>query len=180
MFNRDYGQGPYVMETVRPIEIPVIAQVKRRLAEGQFAEAITLAYHTAVLDLQRGYRYSFPAHWTHLDVLQWARRNNLGIVADCLAKLYHLYEPVRYGRPADVQRSDVISPLTSLYAQSPLWRLYAPNHYPGPYGYGGGQGGGYGNGYGHGYGPAGGNGSTGGYGYGGRGGYGEERGLPPP
>ncbi|MDE1820184.1 MAG: hypothetical protein KGJ23_07425 [Euryarchaeota archaeon] len=156
-----------MMETVRPIEIPVIAQVKRRLAEGQFAEAVTLAYHTAVLDLQRAYRTQFPAHWTHLDVVQWTRRNNLGIVADCISKLYQSYEPVRYGRASDVQRADIVSPLTSLYAQSPLWRLYAPSSVAG-YGYGNG----YGNGGGGAYANA--------LGYSGYGRYGEERSLPPP
>ncbi len=150
-----------MMETVRSIEIPVISRVKQRLAEGHFPEAVTLAYHTAVLDLQRAYRTQFPAHWTHLDVLQWARRNNLGIVADCLSKLYHMYEPVRYGRPQDVVRSDVVSPLTTLYAQSPLWRLYSMSTAD-PYGGRGGDGGW--------------NGYSGGSGYGGMGGGGGGRG----
>lgn len=147
------------METVRTIEIPVITQVKRRVQEGHLAEAATLAYQTAVVDLQRAYQFRFPPHWTHLDVLQWARRHNLGIVADCIAKLYRLYEPVRYGRASDLVEGDVISPLTSLYAQSALWRLYAVGSWRGP---GGGAGSAYGSALGY---PSGGGG-------------GEERALP--
>jgi hypothetical protein len=148
LFRRDYTDSPYVMETVRPIEVPVIALVKRHLSEGHFTEAITLAFQTVLVDLQRAYRFPFPAHWTHRDVLQWAARNNLGLVPELLQKLYRMYEPVRYGTPGDIRRGDVLSPLTSLYAQSPLWRLYS-----GPYfrsGYGGAYGGGYGGGYGEG------------------------------
>lgn len=136
MFRRDYAEPGYVLETVRPLEVPVIAQVKHLLAEDHYVQAVTLAYQTALVDLQRTYRFQIPAHWTHKDVLQWAARSNLGLVSDLLARLYRLYEAVRYGTSADIVRGDVLGPLTSLYAQTPLWRAYPFRGYDRGLGYG--------------------------------------------
>jgi hypothetical protein len=119
-----YG-SPYVRDRVRRIDIPVISQVRNLLATDRYNEAVTLAFQTAVLDLQRAYQQSFPPHWTHLDVLQWARRNGLGPAAEFLARLYELYEPLRYGRKSEVVRGEVLGPLQALYAQSLMWRLYS-------------------------------------------------------
>lgn len=138
MFRRDGGSQPYVMETVRRIEIPVISQVKNLLAADRYSEAVTLAFQTSVLDLQRAYQQAFPPHWTHKDVLQWTARSNLGLVTELLGRLYRLYEPVRYGQAGDIEKGDVLSPLQSLYAQSALWRLYSTSalqaSYAGRYG----------------------------------------------
>lgn len=125
MYRRDALPSPYGYDAVRRVEIPVIAQVRNLIATDRYAEAVTLAFQTSVLDLQRAYQQSFPAHWTHLDVLQWARRNNLGPVADYLGRLYELYEPLRYAPRREVPHGEVLVPLQALYAQSQLWRLYA-------------------------------------------------------
>jgi metal-sulfur cluster biosynthetic enzyme len=121
----DNGDHVYV-ETVRPVEIPVITTVKQCLVRGVYGEAVRYGYQAAMYDLQRAYRTVFPPTWTNKDILEKGFRGRKGYLPQLFAQLYELYEPVRFGPPSEwkMHYGDVVGILQSIYADEALWRLY--------------------------------------------------------
>ena len=115
---------PIVLETRRPVEIPVITETKRRWVVGDRVGAVRYAYEGALADVQRAFGTEFPAHWTHEDILERGVSPEMGSVPDFLVQLLRLYEPVRYGAsgtPSDQSPEPI---LQSIYAHPRMWGLY--------------------------------------------------------
>ncbi|MCI4364532.1 MAG: hypothetical protein L3K10_00485 [Thermoplasmata archaeon] len=106
------------------VEIPVLAEVATTLSKGDFAGAVSHAYHRVILDLQRAYGLSLPAQWTHREFLRKYLRRDMGPLPALVGRFYGLYEPVRYGTEADWVRSDLQELLAQIYTEPPLRGLY--------------------------------------------------------
>jgi hypothetical protein len=113
-----------VLETRRPVEVPVITEAKRRWVTGDRTGAIRYAYESSLADVERAFSTTFPPDWTHEDILERGTSSEMGSVPDFLVQLLRLYEPVRYGR---VEKEPSRSPeplLQSIYAHPRMWGLY--------------------------------------------------------
>jgi len=66
-----------VVEKIRPVEVPVLTETKRRLGRGEVAQALRYAYPQVVADLERAYGMMRAAARArdHLDA--WALRAQL-------------------------------------------------------------------------------------------------------
>jgi hypothetical protein len=113
-----------VLETRRPVEVPVITETKRLWVNGERPAAVRYAYEAALADVERAFDVRFPADWTHEDILERGTSPEMGSVPDFLVQLLRLYEPIRYGaNGADANRSP--EPLLqSIYAHPKMWGLY--------------------------------------------------------
>ena len=56
---------PSVLEQVEPVEIPLMTEVKRRLAESDFRGAILEAYPAVIADFSKAFSLPFPPGMTH-------------------------------------------------------------------------------------------------------------------
>ncbi|HZY71224.1 MAG TPA: hypothetical protein VFF67_09650 [Thermoplasmata archaeon] len=120
-------------EVVRPLEVPVVTETKRLMGLGQVEEAVRYAYTHAVADARRALDWDAPAHATHREVILSKAAAQPPNFATHLARLYALYEPIRYGERVSKLREDPVDLLRSLYSYTPMWRLYAlPPDAPGP------------------------------------------------
>jgi hypothetical protein len=126
--------GPEIVEQVEPVEIPVITEVKRQLAQSDFRAAILHAYPVVASDLARAYSLPFPHGMTHEEFLRSSRTKKTGHLPEFLQRLYRLYAPIRYGPPgAPESPASLTELLKSIYGQPPMWRLYlAPRDLPPP------------------------------------------------
>jgi hypothetical protein len=105
--------------------IPLLVDTERKLGQGQYGPAVLAAYHRVVLDLQKAYGLRLPAQWTHREFLSTYLRPDMGILTDRVARLYRIYEPIRYGREADWVRGDLLELLRQIYSEPPLKDLYS-------------------------------------------------------
>jgi hypothetical protein len=113
-----------VLETRRPVEVPVITETKRRWEVGDRAGAVRFAYESALADVERAFGIHFPPDWTHEDILERGTSPEMGSVPDFLVQLLRLYEPVRYG-PAGTEPARSPEPLLqSIYGHPRMWGLY--------------------------------------------------------
>lgn len=115
-------------ERLRPIELPILTETKRRIYGGDVAGALRYAYPLVLEDLQRAYGVEFPPEWTHEEILRTGLPPGAGPIGDFLPRLYRLYGRARYGRGAPIPERDgleAIELLRSIYAFAPMWRLYA-------------------------------------------------------
>lgn len=113
-----------VLETRRPVEVPVITETKRRWVVGDRTGAICYAYEAALVDVQRAFGIEFPPDWTHEDILERGTSAAMGSVPDFLVQLLRLYEPVRYGHAAAEPSRSPEPLLQSIYAHPRMWGLY--------------------------------------------------------
>ncbi|MCI4360402.1 MAG: DUF4129 domain-containing protein [Thermoplasmata archaeon] len=115
---------PRILETRRPVEVPVITETKRLWSIGERPSAIRFAYAGALTDVQRAFGIEFPPDWTHEDILERGVSREMGSVPDFLVQLLRLYEPVRYG-PGTAPPGQSPEPiLLSIYAHPKMWGLY--------------------------------------------------------
>ncbi|MCI4349149.1 MAG: hypothetical protein L3J93_02880 [Thermoplasmata archaeon] len=123
---------PEIVEQVEPVEIPVITEVKRQLAQSDFRSAILHAYPVVANDLSRAFAIPFPHGTTHEEFLRASRTKKTGHLPEFLQRLYRLYAPIRYGPPgAPESPASLTELLKSIYAQPPMWRLHlAPREAP--------------------------------------------------
>jgi hypothetical protein len=113
-----------VLETRRPVEVPVITETKRLWVLGDRPAAVRYAYESSLADVERAFQVHFPADWTHEDILERGTSPEMGSVPDFLVQLLRLYEPIRYGG-TDVQPGRSPEPLLqSIYAHPKMWGLY--------------------------------------------------------
>ncbi len=113
-----------VLETRRPVEVPVITEAKRRWIQGDRTGAICFAYESSLADVQRAFGTRFPEDWTHEDILERGTSAEMGSVPDFLVQMLRLYEPVRYGHP-DAEPTESPEPLLqSIYGHPKMWGLY--------------------------------------------------------
>jgi hypothetical protein len=116
---------PRVVEKIRPVEVPVLTETKRRLGRGEVAEALRYAYPQVVADLERAYGRPFAVGWTHEEILRYGFSPEMEPLRDFFEALWRLYEPFRYGaRAPPPDGREVLELLRSLYAAAPMWRLY--------------------------------------------------------
>jgi hypothetical protein len=115
---------PLVLETRRPVEVPVLTETKRRWGRGERATAIRFAYEASLLDVQRAFGLEFPPSWTHQDILERGVTPEMGSVPEFLLRLLALYEPVRYGEEVSLGAESPVSLLESIYAHPKMWGLY--------------------------------------------------------
>jgi hypothetical protein len=111
-----------------PMQVPVITEAERRLAQGDYPRAVSDAYHRVVLDLQKAYGLTLPAQWTHREFLSDFLRDDMGILTSRVARLYRMYEPIRYGGTADSTAGDLVDLLRQIYAEPPMRDLYVPSN----------------------------------------------------
>ena len=115
---------PIVLETRRPVEVPVLTETKRRWARGDRVGAIQYAYSGALADVERAFDVRFPPDWTHEDILIRGVSPEMGSVPDFLVDLLRVYEPVRYGGAAPGAGESPVPILQSIYAHPKMWGLY--------------------------------------------------------
>ena len=122
---REEAAPPTIVERVVPVEIPVLTETKRRLARGDYENALRLAYACVVDDLQRAYGRPFPPGWTHGEIVERGGDENWGHLPDFVRRLTDLYTPLRFGGDAQVRQPELLLELLqSIYAARPMWRLY--------------------------------------------------------
>jgi hypothetical protein len=127
LFKKKPGENQVYVETVRPVEIPVITAVKQCLMRANYGEAVRYGFQAALYDFQRAYKVVFPPTITNKDILFRELKNVGGYLPALFEQFYELYEPVRFGRPGGWKghEGDVVSLLQSIYSAEPMWRLYA-------------------------------------------------------
>jgi hypothetical protein len=103
-------------------EVPILAEVRRRLEIGDSAGAILLAFETAMRDFLAAFGYEPPAFWTYADIFRLGVRTDMGYAPVLLARLYRIYEPVRYGEVRTVPPGDIVETLRQFYDQPALKR----------------------------------------------------------
>ncbi|MCI4372707.1 MAG: DUF4129 domain-containing protein [Thermoplasmata archaeon] len=106
------------------LRIPVLVDAEKRLAKGEYARAVSDSYHRVVLDLQKAYGLSLPPQWTHREFLSDFLRDDMGVLTSRVARLYRLYEPVRYGSGSGVEQGELLELLRQIYEEPPLRDLY--------------------------------------------------------
>ncbi len=105
-----------------PPELPVVSEVRQRLKSGDSAGAILLGFETAMRDFQTAFGFSPPPFWTYSDIFRLGVRTDMGYAPVLLARLYRLYEPVRYGRVRSVPSTELLDTLRQFYEQPALRR----------------------------------------------------------
>jgi hypothetical protein len=113
-----------VLETRRPVEVPIITETKRRWENGERASAVRYAYESCLADVERAFGTHFPPDWTHEDILERGTSPEMGSVPDFLHQLLRLYEPVRYGAAGAEPARSPEPLLQSIYAHPRMWGLY--------------------------------------------------------
>ncbi|MCI4369316.1 MAG: hypothetical protein L3K09_07135 [Thermoplasmata archaeon] len=133
-FQRTAESTTTIVERVEPVEIPIITETKRRLARGEYEEALRAAYLKSIEDVQRAYDLKIPPGRTHGEILAMEFPESIGHLPEFLRRLYALYQPVRYGRPPWPREEKLVSSLLqSIYSPRPMWQLYVePKHGPSP------------------------------------------------
>ncbi len=116
---------PVVIERIRPVEVPVLTEVKRRLGREELAQAVLYAYPKVVEDLARGYGVEIPPGYSHEEILTKCFTETMVPWAGFFDRLYRIYAPIRYGERAPTGTpEDLLELLQSLYGAEPMWRLY--------------------------------------------------------
>jgi hypothetical protein len=125
LFRRSGDGGASVLERIRPVEVPILTEAKRRLARGDVGGALRYAYPRVLDDLGRAYDVEFPPGFSHEEIVGRAFTEPMQPLRVFFDGLYQLYAPVRFGGSALPGRSnEVLEMLRSLYAAEPMWRLY--------------------------------------------------------
>jgi hypothetical protein len=112
------------------VQILPVTNAERELAAGHYHRAVGDGYHRVVLDLQKAYGLALPPQWTHRQFLSEFLRDDMGILTTLVARLYRLYEPVRYGTAADWTSEDPVPILRLIYTEPPMRELYRGNSRP--------------------------------------------------
>jgi hypothetical protein len=122
---------PTVIERIRPVEVPVLTDAKRRVAVGDVRGALLTSYPRVVEDLARAYDVEFPPGYSHEDIVGEGLPEAASPLRVFLDRLYTLYAPVRFaGRAPPPVGPEIIALLQSLYASEPMWRLYVSEAHP--------------------------------------------------
>jgi hypothetical protein len=125
LFRRGEPAPVVVLDRIRPVEVPVLTEVKRRLGRNDIAGALLLAYPAVVADLGRAYGVDFPEGFSHEEILAKRFNEAMSPMAEFFDRLYRLYAPVRFGGQLPPGSADVVLELVqSLYSAEPMWRLY--------------------------------------------------------
>jgi hypothetical protein len=133
MFRRPDPTPPVILDRIRPVEVPVLTEVKRRLGRDDVAGALLYAYPKVVDDLGRAYDVAFPEGYSHEEILTRRFNEAMAPMAEFFDRLYRLYAPVRFGGRAPPGTADVVLELVqSLYSPEPMWRLYVTTLHPVP------------------------------------------------
>ncbi len=115
---------PVVLETRRPIEVPVLTEVKLRWQRGEREEAIRYGYNAVLADLQRAFGVAFPEDWTHEDILERGVTEEMVPIPELLHRFLSVFAPVRYGGPPSAELPSPEPWLQSIYAHPRMWGLY--------------------------------------------------------
>lgn len=129
LFGRS-SDAPVVVETMAPVEVPVLTEVKRQFARGEIAYGIRFGYVRALEDAARAYGLVFSLDQTNWEVLRSTMGSNPRLAGqlELFERAYRLYEPVRYGGAVPAAEP-FVALLTSLYAAPEMHRLYASVRY---------------------------------------------------
>ncbi|MCI4328382.1 MAG: hypothetical protein L3J86_02245 [Thermoplasmata archaeon] len=128
MFRRPDPPPAVVVDRIRPVEVPTLTEVKRRLGRNDVAGALLYAYPKIVEDLGRAYGVDFPEGFSHEEILAKRFNAEMAPMAEFFDRLYRLYAPVRFGRHPTPHAADIVLELVqSLYSPEPMLRLYVTN-----------------------------------------------------
>jgi hypothetical protein len=105
-----------------PPELPVLTEVRRRLDSGDSAGAIVIGFETAMRDFQLAFGFEPPPFWTYSDIFRLGVRTDMGYAPILLARLYRIYEPVRYGGVRSIPPGEILETLRQFYTQPALRR----------------------------------------------------------
>ena len=118
------GEAPS-NETAAVREVPVVAEVQRLLAAGAREHAVLVGFETVMRDVQLAFALEIPPYWTYRAVLGQGVRSDMGYLPALLARLYAVYEPVRYGPVGDQLEGELVSLLRLIYREPALQRASA-------------------------------------------------------
>jgi hypothetical protein len=117
--------APTVIERIRPVEVPILTDVKRKVALGDVRGALLASYPQVVADLSRAYDVEFPPGFSHEDIVGPSLPDAARPLAVFLERLFALYAPVRFaGRAPPPVGKEIVELVQSLYSSEPMWRLY--------------------------------------------------------
>lgn len=105
-----------------PPEVPILAEVRRKLESGESAGAILIGFETAFRDFLLAFGLEPPAFWTYSDLFRLGVRTDMGYAPILLARLYRVYEPVRYGKVRSISAGGFLDTLRLFYDQPALRR----------------------------------------------------------
>ncbi|MCI4323608.1 MAG: hypothetical protein L3K03_06275 [Thermoplasmata archaeon] len=121
----DEVPAPTVIERIRPVEVPILTDVKRKVALGDVRGALLDSYPQVVADLGRAYDVEILPGYSHEDIVGPALPQAARPLAVFLDRLFALYAPVRFaGRAPPPVGKEIIELVQSLYSSEPMWRLY--------------------------------------------------------
>jgi hypothetical protein len=125
LFRRSNSPPVVMLDRIRPVEVPILTEVKRRLGRNDVAGALLLAYPKVVEDLGRAYGVEFPEGYSHEEILEKRFNAEMRPMAEFFDRLYRLYAPVRFGKRPNPGSGDLVLELMqSLYSAQPMWHLY--------------------------------------------------------
>lgn len=114
-----------VADRIRPVEVPVLTELKRLLGHGDVSRALLYVYPRVLTDVARAYDAEVPEGYSHEEIVAQRLAAPMGTQVEFLDRLYRMYAPVRYGRgPAPGTGDEVLELVQSLYAPERMWRLY--------------------------------------------------------
>ncbi|MCI4350220.1 MAG: hypothetical protein L3K15_01730 [Thermoplasmata archaeon] len=113
-----------ILETMRPVEVPVLTETKRRWVQGEREGAILYAYEAVLADLQRAYGVRYPPDWTHDDILVHGVTPEMEPILPFVKELHDQYLPLRYGGVVPEGFPSPERLVQSVYSQRAMWALY--------------------------------------------------------
>ena len=113
-----------LLDTRRPIEVPVVTETKRLWNRREREAAIRYAYDAVLADVQRAFGVTFPSDWTNEEILVLGMTPEMAPVPEFLHALLIAYEPIRYGGMASAATASPEALLLSIYSHPKMWALY--------------------------------------------------------
>jgi len=113
-----------------PESSPAFRQLRDLLDTGKYAEAVRIAYRSAFAATVRAYGLKVPISCTDRRFLEEFLRPDMGRISELMPQMYLLYEPVRFGKVGEGDRTAFRSLLERLFRETPIGRLHDPLYQP--------------------------------------------------
>lgn len=113
-----------------PETSPLLREVRRILALGDYASAVRTAYRAAFNGTVRAYGLSVPISCTDRQFVSGFLRTDMGKLSELLPELERRYEPVRFGKLANGDPRSLETLVLTMVAHTVLGRIEDPLFQP--------------------------------------------------